>query len=118
MDDETTKSDIEVLREARKLLVEKGWCQRAYALSGNQRCLIADDTVTALCMLGAIVRVHPESIYDISRVLVKTMWPNTTGDCVAVLERWNDRSERQYSEVIDLFDRTIARLEREGAETT
>lgn len=87
----------EVLRAAKKRLVERGWCQGTFE-DGEGRC----------CSIGAINRASPPC----------GQWPallsfgDVVGGSVFV---WNDAPGRTLEEVLAAFDKAIAAEEAKEA---
>jgi len=103
---------LDVLRAARALLTEKGWTQGAQArdAEGHTVSPMSPDAAR-FCALGALR--HAAGSYHVGDP-VRAL--KATADCdPGLLSRWNDRPRRKVGSVLALFDRTIRRLEREGA---
>lgn len=92
-------TERDVLRRAKEVLLERGWCQGAYGsdLTGE---------TGSVCLIGAVNVARGGTAYDID-----------TGDPVLVRlcmagygQSWNDMPGRRFAQVIDAFDKTIAAL--------
>lgn len=93
---------VEILKEARKLLIEKGWTQAAYArdINGYRVSPRSTDAV-CFCSIGAIQHVHgswgvPERF--LTRASEHAYWS---------VPVWNDKPGRTKEDVIALFDKAI-----------
>ncbi len=81
---------LKIIREARKILLEKGWCRNFY-----------EDITGRCCLIGAVIKQDsPEDaeseVINLIAELVPHKSLNVTG--------WNDRPERTKEEVIALLD--------------
>lgn len=121
------RSVINALKKARQA-IEKGWAQGAEARNANGLETSVDSREACnFCSLGAIGKstlhlrgpVGQDATNELA-VDVKSWsqkygkdyyldWPATT------ITDWNDDPSRKKSQVIAMFDRTIARLEEENA---
>lgn len=110
---------LRLLRQARALLVEKGWCQRHPALDGNGFSVeTINDRAVAFCTMGAVMRVSTlaGSHYVFNPGLFTRLEEELPEDWLCI-PSWNDCIERTKDEVLALYDRAIAtrlaELERE-----
>jgi hypothetical protein len=119
------KTTKQVLIDARKLLMDKGWCQGELAQNQHGRPVgpTSPDAVT-YCSLGALyaaANVEGEDAFignpnfnaqDFSTVDVATKLLATTLPTVfenqTELVTFNDREGTHVEDVLSLFDRTIA----------
>lgn len=100
-----TVSEIEVLREARRLIAEVGWTQGTFARNaGGADVSPRSPQATCFCAAGAIIRANDGcdmgfSSPGISAVehVIDERW----------IDAWNDREERTRDEVLAAFDRAI-----------
>lgn len=82
----------EILIEAKRLLVEKGWCQNKFSnLEGN------------LCAMEAIVLASPSLDFrfypfELMIRVINERW----------ISDWNDHPDRTKEEVLAAFDKAIA----------
>lgn len=100
----------EVLKEARRLLAEVGWCQY-YSCERDET-----GTITAYCSIGAVYAAAGTDFSgpfrDAKRLLERQIpyaarWCGVAG--------WNDTKGRTKREVLALFDRALAALPTEPA---
>ena len=93
------------LREARALLA-KGWTQDAYARDINGECIYsgAEENIVSYCIVGALQHIE-----------AKNLAYGTLRKCLPFGSRgllwWNDTIGRTQDEVLELFDKAIAKLE-------
>lgn len=104
---------IEVLREARKLIVDKGWTQECCARDASGKlCDVGSRAAVAFCMIGAVNRVadmdDPTRPFKAACIALRSVLKTRPG---AGLGAWNDEKTRTKEEVIDAFDRAIAWIE-------
>jgi hypothetical protein len=95
----------EILVEAKRLLVEKGWTQGAYARDTNGRivgCPAPDDA--CFCAYGALVAA---SIGE-SFTLHSEAYGYLDIVCGGSVARFNDAKDRTKEEVLAAFDKAIA----------
>jgi hypothetical protein len=85
----------EAIREARNVIMERGWAQGSYKNSGGE-----------VCAVGALLfvtrgRLNKQLHNDAYTALQKAIdLPHS--DCISV---WNDADSRTIHEVLDAFDR-------------
>lgn len=124
---------IDALRAARQLLSRHGaWCQGSLAMTlvnGEWLDCVATDILHAhevsaqegkFCMIGSLEHVlgvdfgsdPPAGTHPALDELASQLF-NATGRCS--IADWNDDINRKKSQVLAMFDRTIARLEKELA---
>ena len=108
---------LQILRQARELLSEESrWTQEAYARDVEGRVLYPNNpNATCFCAVGALRKVtgiesdmEPQ-VYDPLCELINTA---EMRGCVSCIPDYNDAMSRTHAEVLDLFDRTIQRLEQ------
>lgn len=127
------KDTIEILSGARELLTPpSAWCQ-GRVTKMDEDCV----NVVARCAIGAVAtltKVPSEARTALKELAIEgNLTPssafiaNATADLAAdpidnnveayLVAHWNDAPDRRHAEVLDLFDRTIARLktQRRGA---
>lgn len=97
------KTPGQVLREARQLLVEKGWTRGQYAIDARGTPVSArNPDAAAFCMLGAVQHVYGSfGASAVIRLLERAAGPGVE------LISFNDR-RRSVKPVLDLFDRAIS----------
>ncbi len=102
-------STLEVLKRGLER-VRKGWCQHCYAktAAGHGTGVLSPDACS-WCAVGA-VNVNDEARTELMETLGFAPHPP-----VGI---WNDDPSRTQADVIDLFERTIARLEATPATPT
>ena len=94
--------DIEILRRARALLADGGWCQGAVARNKNGRLTISTlPEAVRWCAVGAIFAASPTEAAAKSAVF--RLRATLDGEPVA---RWNDNAEDVF-EVLAGFDEAI-----------
>lgn len=84
----------------------------ARALIEDPHCWIqgeADDGKGRYCMLGAINASGPR-VQDQCKLMAVDIMRLTLQTTMGIV-RWNDAPERTHAEVVDAFDRAIARAE-------
>jgi hypothetical protein len=87
----------EKLREARAL-IERGWCQGSSSRNN-------EDGTTSYCLLGALSTVNKRyHVYYTAKDHVEEILE-------VPIPVWNDAPGRTQAEVLDLFDRAIAKAE-------
>lgn len=93
---ETALCALKLARER----VAVGWCQNSY-------CIRSNGAPNRYCALGAMINDgYPTYAYLLEMTLA-LRGENT------LLHRWNDRPERTQTEVLALYDETIARIARQ-----
>ena len=94
--------DIEILRRARALLADGGWCQGAVARDKNGRLAISTrPEAVRWCAVGAIFAASPTEAAAKSAAF--RLRATLDGEPVA---RWNDNAENVF-EVLAGFDEAI-----------
>lgn len=86
----------EVLKQARQVIVDKGWCQG-----------FAEESDGRVCMIGALDKIArmEETIYEKARLALLFAIPRVqAADSVS---GWNDVKGRTKEEVLAVFDRAI-----------
>lgn len=106
---------LDLLRAAReRISVPEGWTQGHIARTADGgRCMAMDPEAAMWCALGAVRRADasmppPHSDTRLQRA-TESLRNTIGGD--RMISDWNDKLSRTHAEVLDLFDRTIARLE-------
>lgn len=93
----------EVLKEARRLIAEKGWTQSAYHRDADG-VTRSSETAASFCIEGACMRaIGPKPWCD---------WRSPLAEAIGLRDRlelanWNDRPERTKEEILAAFDRAI-----------
>jgi len=109
----------EVLRAARELIsVPERWTQGAFARAANGNpigCLT--DNATCFCSSGAILRGAPNCYDHIRAAAFDTLeWAmGVRQDSDENIATFNDAEGRTHAEVLERFDRAIARAEQSEA---
>lgn len=88
----------DVLVTAKRILLERGWCQD-----------VAEDDTGRCCLLGALSKAHVDEDQAPWRDAVAALsrdLPRLGHHC-ANLVVWNDAPRRTLEDVLDLLDRTI-----------
>lgn len=112
----TTVTVKNVLIEARRLLVEKGWTQRATARDNCGNYVSSrDPSAESFCMLGAVravanTRVERNRAYDVLEGHLPRPYFN--------LPTFNDVYGRKKEEVLAVFDKAIVSLPDSPSVTT
>ena len=110
---------IKILREARRLLAEKGWTKNSYAcdVRGNAVYTGSGEAVK-FCMLGAIAKVHLTSEPENGRLVPIDELPPYNA-ALSLLSRvvhdetglwipdFNDAPERTKEECLAVYDKAI-----------
>jgi len=98
---------LEHLHAARALIV-LGWTQKCFARDANDRNVPWGGTsAVKWCMSGALQQVMVGRIGKDHGPAIKELMKDIGNEWVAA---WNDAPERTQQEVLDAYDRTIARL--------
>ena len=104
------RTAADVLNEARRLIVEKGWTQNAYARRDDgDPCNEDDQYAVCFCASGALYAAswrvagsqYATDIRDTARQFLR----RAIGG--AHVPQWNDNPSRSASEVLAAFDRAI-----------
>lgn len=108
---------VEILHEAREILVEKGWTQGCVARDARGKiCDVGSRAAVCFCAMGAISKVAAfddplrpakQAIIALRRAIGLTRSLQGVG-------AWNDAPERTKEEVIAAFDKAIEELERDN----
>lgn len=99
---------VEVLREARRLIQERGWVQGMFSGAGGAICAVG-----ALNFASAGIVAYPardsaeEHLNRCAKEYLRQVLPE---DSITV-EHWNDTPGRTVAEVLAYFDAAIARAE-------
>jgi hypothetical protein len=98
-------SVLEVLEQARKLLVEVGWTQHAFARNSRGHILESNDpTAVCYCALGAVFYISPSGS-PLAGAAYKRLNAVIDGRDIV---RWNDSPERKKEDVLEVYDKAIA----------
>ncbi|MFM7009061.1 MAG: hypothetical protein ACKO0Z_06960 [Betaproteobacteria bacterium] len=106
--------NLEVLKRSREIITDpKNWTQ--YTMARNDigdKTSYDDPRACKFCAMGAIYKASHEALvcYDPVRAEVKETL-NKRGGPTTWITSFNDSDDRQHSEVLELFDETIRRLE-------
>lgn len=107
------KKNIKVLKAARDLLVNKGWCQRNYARDANGfPADLNSPHACSFCMVGALLvatnfkSIQLDDDHPLIQILVSKI-PTEYSD----IPDFNDDESRTKDEVIAVFDAAIQELE-------
>lgn len=121
MGEQTPQTAIEVLKGARALISDPAkWTQGVEGyFSGDCFCIRgATWEVSGVprghCPSPALAEAEGELLQTVRHVTPTFRIVKRRG--VGMLADWNDRARRSHAEVLNLFDRTIARLESEASD--
>ena len=106
---------VEVLKKARAL-VTKEWCQDSFGQNQWGEMLEDNDLgqAVAFCVRGACMYVGTTAeARRASQELAKTLGLKTSPAGLNELADWNDAPKRTQRQVVNLFTRTIKRIEAE-----
>lgn len=115
----TPEQTLEVLQEAKTLLIENGWIKGAFVGETQKGAFVGEtqDGVTH-CTLGALGQVMMEK-YDLQALAqaqhtepAKILAEILNGD----IATWNDDESTTFGDVMDLFDRAILETKEKIAE--
>ena len=108
----------EILRDARSLLIDKGWCQRAAARDVQGWPVLSDDSqAVCYCSTGAIHKAmarHNINSIDNATMTAKAIQYLSYKLPKDRLVRWNDQPRRTKQQVLDRFEKAILRAEARG----
>ena len=94
-------SCLKLLIDARAL-IEKGWCQRAFAKNKyGIKVTPHDPSAVCFCMVGAIKRFWSSQEYKACLCLADFTRPHS-------LLSWQDAPGRTKAEVLEVYDKAIA----------
>lgn len=97
---------VEVLREARRLIAERGWTQGEYARDAAGRaCEPVGATPRCYCSIGALIAASQN---DGGYAQAFGALLSAIGNGVVA---WNDEPRRSVEDVLRAFDRAIAAAE-------
>lgn len=103
---------LQVLKKARKL-VQQGWAQGSYAYAKDGSTVRATHRHAAkFCVMGACFRAAGSTTDTISKAAIQHL-ANVARPNIGYLDEWNDKPYRRKADAVALFDKTIARLEKE-----
>lgn len=110
-----TQTALDVLCEAREILVEKGWTQGCCARDARgKNCDIGSKAAVCYCAVGAISHVsdysEPTRPFKQACIALRRVINIKQGMSIG---SWNDAPERTKEEVIAAFDKAIEELERD-----
>lgn len=102
-----------VLVEARRLIVEQGWCQGAYARTKDGVVTgRTDASAWQFCAYGALDRAGQDALYsareDAERALQAAY--DSVKEHGFALSGYNDATWRVKGDIVALFDRAIAKV--------
>lgn len=102
---------IQALKKARKLISNpKRWCQFREAQNARGLAVSADDSSAyKFCAAGAILKVAGRDSEEVLVSALKALMKSTRGVGVAT---YNDKPRRTHAQVLNIFDRAIAKLEK------
>lgn len=109
---------VELLREARRLIVDYGWTQGCSARNLDRKPVaVSDPAAVAFCATGAIERaVYADSASFIKELVLHAlahgMGGNYSEDYVRSIVDFNDALGRTADQVVAVYDRAIAWAER------
>ena len=94
---------VEIIREARNLLFERGWCQRALQNRDGE-----------VCALGAVaIATHGDTTSSVTREELAAVWM-LSDVCGEVITVFNNAPGRTFGEVVDVFDKAEKIAESRG----
>lgn len=99
--DVTLEEALDVLRQARGLLVRSGWVQGKMASDGIWEVPYYSPKATCYCASGAVFRVAPGEVAYAALTLLER------GASTGAIVPWNDELGRTKAEVIQAFDLAI-----------
>lgn len=93
--------------------IESGWCQNGFAQGAHAYpCDARDPFARAVCAYGAINRATSDPCISFTaKAFLEKDWAATP-----TIPVWNDGANRSHRDVIQLFERAIARA-RDAQET-
>lgn len=102
----------EALIEARRLLAEKGWCQKEYAKEGGTGVGVHNPAADSYCSLGALSKVcFGTGMYSTVRTVLSVESYDFTSKAGAPsIVEYNDAKGRTKEEVLAMFDHVIGKL--------
>lgn len=102
-------TELQVLKGARELLSDESkWAKGFFAFDKDgERCGACSPEACKFCLIGAMRKVAGRDTSVTVNCLTEIY--NYLGHNLAA--DWNDDADRKHSEVIDLLNKTIARLE-------
>lgn len=101
------EESINLLRNAKERLFEKGWLQNSLGKSSGPNCLVG---AVHYELGNKYLSQSDMQIYRVFTALQDIIYPDNEKQN---LDDWNDSPERTFDEVIDVIDRTIKRFEME-----
>lgn len=114
-------TELDILKEARRLIDEKGWTQGAFArdISGSPASNPGSMIATRFCVAGACLaassRLEGDPDQDRTRVRLSALGLFREVNDVAETPAWNDAPSRTKDDVLRAFDRAIAEAEKGAA---
>lgn len=108
--------DLRVLKAARtKIAKPENWCKGSWAQDAAGRDLEKGwaENAVRFCAIGAISDVTGESVLNlhVPALLGRAYLRLQDGVSGHTIGFWNDAPSTTHGDVLDLFDRTIAKLE-------
>ena len=108
-------AELEILKETRRLLDEKGWTQGAYARDNRGSCVeVESPAASCFCLSGALRRAHANLGYDSFSSYAAnaaTLYLAEAGAGRSI-PAWNDAPSRTKDDVLKLVDRAITEAEK------
>lgn len=119
---ETLSKKILVLQAA-KVKLTQGWCQKQFALNSEKKQVSSyDEQACSFCLIGSLTAgSYAAGIVDENKMMPQDIYLSLVADLnqtidgfsgsIKSLINFNDLEGRQQQEVIEMVDKTIARLE-------
>lgn len=116
-----SKTPVELLKKVRSLLEKKErWTKKAYArtVDGSNTHYPCDKDVVCYCLVGAVRRVENGTSEDVKNDAYEALGREILGKDSAfpadTIINYNDAKGRKHSQILNLIDRAIKRLQKEG----
>jgi hypothetical protein len=91
-----------------RLLISRGWTRGVYARDHYFAPVLAHDPrATCWCLTGACDAADPSGTLGLRRWLAEEIPSQLSG-----LIEWNDHPARTQQDVLDLFDRALAKVDK------
>lgn len=97
---------VELLREAKERLFEKGWQQGSLGREEGPNCLVG----SLIHTLNGVNYTHP--VYHFLAENIGLDIGSWTGKDLWKVEYYNDQASTTFDDIVDLIDRTIKTLEQ------